>query len=189
VKLRLLNWDGIAIVLLACSLGANILLAHRVSTLRNAIDELKDEHRLRVGDVISSIKATTVDGANVQLSPADTSMDTVIYVFSPTCHWCKENLPDLHALAQGAAERYRLVGISLSEVGLKQYITEEHLDFPIFANLQPQDRNKYHLGGTPETIVVAPNGRVKQVWMGAYQDPQRQMIEKAMGISLPHCCS
>ena len=165
------------------------MLTRKVSRLTSTIDDLKSDHTLTAGQRVSPLHATTLDGKPTQLQYSDSAVDTVVYVFSPSCHWCKENLAGLHALADEAHGRYRVVGLSLSRDGLQDYVAKQHLTFPIYMNPIAQDMAKYHLGGTPETFVVAPNGTVRKVWMGAYLDDQRKEIEQSLAISLPQCCS
>jgi hypothetical protein len=37
---------------------------------------------------------------------------TLLYVFSPKCHWCELNRPGIEALARSNAGRYRMIGLS-----------------------------------------------------------------------------
>jgi len=40
------------------------------------------------------------------------------------------------------------------------------------------------LGGTPQTIVVSPEGKVQRNWFGAYADNTNE-VESALGVTLP----
>jgi hypothetical protein len=64
--------------------------------------------------------------------------------------------------------QYRFVGLSLSDTGLTEYVTKNELEFPIYAGLSPETIKSYKLGGTPQTIVISPEGKVLQDWAGAY---------------------
>jgi len=190
MELRNIKWDtALGAALLICSLFTNVMLARRVSNLVSTVDTLRGEHGLKIGQKVSPIHATNLDGEAKELAYSDADVDTVVYVFTPSCHWCKENLPGFHALLDEAKGRYRVVGLSLSRDGLPQYIADQHLTIPVYINPTAKDLQSYNLGGTPETFVVSPAGVVKKIWVGAYMDDQRKDIERSLAITLPSCCS
>ena len=103
----------IAFVLLLASVAVNFVQSHRISTLRSRLEALESQHELQIGSKMPDIVGLN-DGKTQTLHFHETSLPTVIYVFTPQCGWCKKNLPNLHALIDGSTGRYQLVGISLS---------------------------------------------------------------------------
>ncbi len=72
---------------------------------------------------------------------------------------------------------------------LSEYLQKEKLTMPVFTDVKAEVRNAYHMGGTPETIVISPDSKVMGVWYGAYEQGVREEIEKFLRIKLPGCCA
>jgi peroxiredoxin len=68
---------------------------------------------------------------------------------------------------------------------LKEYVEEHQLKFPVYSGLKGETIQALGLGGTPQTIIVSPDGRVLKVWKGAYADNLRPEVEAYFGIQLP----
>jgi len=81
-----------------------------------------------------------------------------------------------------------LVGISLTSQDLKEYLIKEKLSIPVYADIKPDVRSAYQLGGTPETIVISRDNKVMRVWRGAYEGALKQEIENFLQVQLPGCC-
>ncbi|WP_158823101.1 TlpA disulfide reductase family protein [Granulicella sp. S156] len=173
------------LILFAASIALNFFLIARVHTLSQ---KTSSHPLLTVGAEMPSIEAQTVTGVPGTIDYAATSVPTVLYVFTPQCGWCKRNLPDLHALADQAGNKYRLIGLSLTDRDLKQYIDSQHLDFPVYTHLSSATMSTYQLGGTPATIVISPQGKILNSWVGVYGDDIKGKIESSLQVSLPGCC-
>ena len=173
------------LILFAASIALNFFLIARVHQLTQ---KTSSHQLLTAGATVPSIEAQTVDGVPGKIDYASASVPTVLYVFTPQCGWCKRNLPDLHALAGQAGNKYRLIGISLTDRDLKQYIATQHLDFPVYTHLSDSTMSTYQLGGTPTTIVVSPQGKILNSWVGVYGDDIKGKIESSLNVSLPGCC-
>lgn len=176
-------------VLLLLSVILNVFLARDVSMLKRNADKLVEEGRLKVGAAVPSIRVHSVEGEDAVLNFAEVNAPTVLYVFTPQCPWCRKNVGNLRALIDSSGPRFRVVGISLTGRDLKEYLSQEHLNFRVYTDVQESTRIAYHLGGTPMTIVVSPQAEVLKVWYGAYQDDIRPEIERYFQVQLPGCCA
>jgi peroxiredoxin len=176
---------SVLLILFAASIALNFFLIARVHQL----SQKPNSHQLlAAGAAAPVIEAQTVEGVPATIDYSATRLPTVLYVFTPQCPWCKRNLPDLHALAGQAGNKYRLIGISLTDRDLKPYIDTQHLDFPVYTHLSDATISAYQMGGTPATIVVSPQGRILNSWVGAYEDDIKGKIESSLQVSLPGCC-
>ena len=173
------------LILFAASIALNFFLIVRVHELSQ---KTSSHPLLTAGTEMPSIEAQTVNGVPGTIDYASASVPTVLYVFTPQCGWCKRNLPDLHALADQAGNKYRLIGLSLTDRDLKQYIDTQHLDFPVYTHLSSATMSAYQLGGTPATIVISPQGKILNSWVGVYGDGIKEKIESSLQVSLPGCC-
>jgi hypothetical protein len=76
------------------------------------------------------------------------------------------------------------VPISLTSVGLSKYVEQHGLAFPVYADPVVPD-GAFMYSGTPEMIVISPEGTVKRVWRGAFTDEVKRDIESYLGVHLP----
>ncbi|HEY0730546.1 MAG TPA: redoxin family protein [Pyrinomonadaceae bacterium] len=136
------------------------------------------------GTKVEPIKAASLDGEPQTISYHDTDKPTVLYVLSPTCPWCDRNRANIAKLTE-RGDRFRFVGLSLSEAGLKEYVDKQQLKFPVYTRVTPEAQIELGLGPTPQTIVISPEGRVLKNWAGAYNEQTRDEIEEYFQIQLP----
>src|SRR5947209_1929470 len=108
---RPLGHVTILIALLIISVGINVGLATKVGQLRNAVETLKDEGKLKVNTLVPAIQAKMIDGETASISYTDSNMPTILYIFSPQCHWCALNLENTKALYQGTSGKYRFLSL------------------------------------------------------------------------------
>ena len=171
--------------LLVCSLAINLILARRVASLKRTIAVIKSESRLALGDTLPAIVAKDPHGRTAVLNYSETQLPTVVFIITPTCGWCTKNVMNMRALVKNAGARYRFVGLSLSSDKLIDYVKENKLEFPIYTDLPIVTMREYKLSGTPETIVVSPQGQVTRIWSGAFAEDLQREVEDYFSVKLP----
>ena len=175
----------VLVVLLVCSLGVNVLLTRKVSSLKAYIALMKSEGQLVKGDRVPSFTAKDPRGQTAVMDYGGTDLPTVVFVITPTCGWCTKNMMNVRTLAEKAGKRYRFVAFSLSPNNLADYVAKHQLQFPVYTDLPLVPIRDYKLGGTPETFVVSPEGEVLKVWSGAFADDLQKDVESYFGVTLP----
>jgi len=173
--------DVFLLLLLLASLSLNVYLGWRVKQ-GNVPPEIV---KLSPGTKVDPVTAVGLDGKPVTISYNSTNKPTVFYVITPSCIWCRRNQANVDRLAESKANDFRFVGLSLAEPGLKEYIEQHHFKFPVYARLTEQTIQSLGLGGTPQTIVVSPQGEVLKVWSGAYVEKVGSEVEAYFGTQLP----
>jgi peroxiredoxin len=173
------------VVALTVSVALNVLLAHRVRSFAHAQSERISERLLSVGTTVPAITAKGLDGQEETISYGGVNQSTVLYIFTPPCTWCARNVDNFKTLLDKQGAAYRFIGLSLSDQGLAEYVSKNELKVPIYSGLSSDTLKTYKLGGTPQTIVVSPEGRVLQSWMGAYVGDQKSQIEAFFHVILP----
>lgn len=172
-------------LLLGCSLAVNAALGWKVHALRAYIEELRGDEGLKIGAHVSPISARDTRGAEAKVE-YDQKLPLVLYVFRPGCAWCRKNRDNFNALSSQFSGKYRILALSLTNgKDLGEFISENHMTTPVLTDLQPMTVTQYRLGGTPETIVVSPQGMVLKTWVGAYDDATKREVESYFGIHLP----
>ncbi|HEV8429367.1 MAG TPA: TlpA disulfide reductase family protein [Pyrinomonadaceae bacterium] len=139
------------------------------------------------GSGLPALEATSLSGTPINFSYSDSSLPTVIYVFSTSCGWCDRNIENINFLATNRRDSYRFIGLSIDRdvSQLSDYVTKAKLPFPIYHSPSPLMWNDYKLGGTPMTIVVSPEGKVLDDWSGAYAQAIGKNVESFFKIKLP----
>jgi peroxiredoxin len=170
-------------VLLALSLGANLLLLSSLKRDDDLIERIKTEARLRPGDKAPDLAVRLFD--NTEIRPEHLRRPILLYVFSPGCRFCARNLPAVNALSQKLKDRVDVVGLSLTTSDLMPYLHTHRLSFAVIRDPDPWIVAAYRLGGTPESIAISKTGYVENVWMGSYEAEVRDAIQRAYGIDLP----
>lgn len=140
---------------------------------------------LAPGAIVRPITATDLAGDRKIIDYRNYDKPTVIYVFSPSCVWCARNTKNINALASRKAEAFHFISLSLSEVGLMDYLNSHHLDFAIYKDIASESLQMLGLGATPQTIVVSRDGRILKNWIGAFGPESQPEIEEFFGIQLP----
>lgn len=185
-KLRLMWSHGaILTMLLGCSVVLNLFLAREVRKLRNTTTLLAETRKLNLNDVAQPLETVDLRGQPFSISYAESSMPTVLYIFTPDCHWCGRNLENINGLAEQVKNRYRLIGISLNGDKLGEYLGQNKINFPVYHSPSDASRLAYDMVATPTTIVVSKEGRVVRIWSGAYGTDRKEEIEHFLNISLP----
>lgn len=174
--------DLVVMLLLTASLCLNVYLGWKINR-QGAV--AASTPRLSAGMKIDPLTAIGADGKPVTISYDGSTKPTVFYVISPSCIWCRRNQANINKLNDSKANEFRFVGISLAEPGLKEYVDEHHLKFPVYTGLTEGTIQSLGLGGTPETIVVSPEGKILKVWAGAYVERLRPDVEAYFGVQLP----
>jgi peroxiredoxin len=175
----------LVIVALVVSVTVNVLLAHKVRSLTNAREVRIAERLLAVGTKVPPIAAKGLDGQEETISYGQANQTTVLYIFTPTCIWCARNMDNLKTLMGKESAEYRFIGLSLSDAGVNEYVTKNKLNFPVYSGLSPETVKTYKLSGTPQTIIISPEGKVLQDWAGAYVGDQKSQVEAFFHVTLP----
>jgi peroxiredoxin len=176
---------SVLLLLLAVSVTVNVLLAHKVRSLTYHRSARLDDRLLKIGTSMAPLAVKRLDGQEDVISYQGTNQPTVLYIFTPPCSWCARNLDNFKELVARKSAEYRFIGIALSKEGLPEYVAKNGLTIPVFTDVSLETRKRYKLGGTPETIVLSPEGRVLQSWIGAYAGAQKSQVEAFFQVSLP----
>ena len=167
--------DPVILILLVVSLVGNVVLAFRLAGVGTGSSPSKPSSA--VGARVASMSGVSPDGKPISVSMAK-GRKTVIFVYSPTCEWCKKTWPLFKQLADGQ-ERFDFVAVCLGEPA-------EAFDAPFTVITRPSPAGLAGLkvSQVPETLVVSEKGTVERAWIGAYQGGQRGDIESFFGKTL-----
>jgi len=138
--------------LLVASAAINVLQGARILKLERILDSRAHAGGLGVGNSVPPLELTTMSGEQARIEYASVTTPTLLYIFSPSCIWCRRNAAAIKALTTGMRSKLRVIGISLSQDGVAAFRTETGIDFPVYMP-SPTTSLAYNLGETPTTIL------------------------------------
>lgn len=170
-------------VALLGSVGLNLFQSKELRTVHHP----RSAEFLEEGISFQPLKVKDMIGRSTAIDYSADSRPTVLYVFSPTCHWCEHNLASIRALtASSAREHFRFIGISLTDIGLQPYVRTSSLGMSqYYATPSPDSVSEYKLWSTPTTLVISPKGKLLKSWLGAYVGTNKTEIESYFSAQLP----
>jgi hypothetical protein len=181
--------DLLVLALLAMSLCGNVVLGLAMSRLVLRVGNIQQAESGRpagpaIGAQLPTLNAQRSGGAKESIAFASNDRPTLIYVFTPTCHWCSLNLENVRALIAEAGKSYRVIGLSL-DPEVDRYEQRVHLGIPIYVRPSRETFESLALGSTPQTVVASSQGRVVKSWVGAYAGGIGREVESYFKITLP----
>lgn len=175
----------ITVILLAISTFVNAMLAVQLRTANTKLAKNEYESNLQPGERVPYLEALDLGGQPTTIRFSEIDRPTVLYIFSPSCGWCKKNVENIRTLAEGKSGEFDFIGISVSSEGLDEYVSENKWNFNVLRDVSDITRNSLKIGGTPQTIVLSKNGEVLKSWRGAYMSTVKDDVENFFGIRLP----
>lgn len=148
------------------------------------------------GFVIEPFRVENIDEGNGTetyeiLDFSEVEKNKLVFLISPTCHVCADNLPLWKDLEQRIdTEKYQVVvlvtigGTRIRDVPGEEFIREkvdmyrDALVTPVRVIQRRSDIEKNRLSITPQTIILNEQGRVEKVWVGRISSmlTQREVV-------------
>jgi hypothetical protein len=173
--------DWAILVLLGLSLGLNAYLAAKVRVLPRVA-----QATLAAGAMAPRLRVEDVNGRRIVLDWAGALKPTILYIFTPACVWCQRNNASLNLFVSSQKSAYRIVGLSLTDGGLKNYIDKYKIEYDaVYANPLTFNNQQSFQAVTPTTILISKDGVMENVWQGAYTGAVKRQIEEKFGIQFP----
>jgi hypothetical protein len=178
--------DRTLLVVLTVSLLANIglTLLWREARSAPAASPSVENALPSKGAKLRDLPLVALNGQNLDLNPAASSLPVIVYVFSPTCHWCELNRPIADSLAAQVKGKYRFIGVSTTADGLASYVAKKGPQFPVFYVDPHSPHTDFPLLVTPQTLVFSSDGTFLRGWNGAYLQGTREPVSAFFGATL-----
>ena len=165
----------------------NLLLIQQNEKLRVLASKPDRALEVKPGTALPPLEGLDNNGDRRTFSYGQDSRKTVLFVLSPRCRACEENMPNWKAIIKGLDRRsFRLAGVSLQSEGFKEYASRHGINqVPILTKIDPKYRVAYNLALTPQTILIDADGKVEKVWTGLLRGEDKQNVELALSVRLP----
>ena len=167
----------------ALLLGINFWLLHENAQLRLHNANLSSADGPVIGSHISTLQGSDLSKRPITLDLAHRNSPTLLLVFSPTCPYCRKNLPNwLNVLNDSPAAN--VVYVDLTGSVTPAYFSQTKLPLRgIPIHLLAEEGILHNLKVTPTTVVVDRNGIVKGSWAGVLSLSQQIELERLLKTS------
>jgi AhpC/TSA family len=169
---------SVVLLSLACGITlvvSNTLLASRVAQLRRLDDFFNRSNKLQPGDRVPPLVGYDVTGKKMsyEYGSAD-ARDTLLLVLSPTCHACDDNWPNWTRMVRELKSqnmRLLIANIAAASPLTSDYLAKHEVaTASVVAEVSAESMEAYKLAYTPQTILIAPDGKVLKVRTGMLKE-------------------
>jgi peroxiredoxin len=171
-------------VSLVFSITINVLQGRRIATIEDASTDAVPREETLIGTAMPTLHVVDIFGKPTIIESSHRNKPLLLYVFSPSCGWCRRNIHRINDLAMQITSRYDVVGLSLARDGLADFMKDDRMPFPVYTDPTPDTVTAYRLAITPETIVISSEGKVQATWTGAYLRATKSLVEQFFLVKL-----
>jgi peroxiredoxin len=183
VSVRFFNMAIIATPLLA---AAAYLFYVGVLAPKKA-EEVVNAFRVRTGQPVPAITLADTLDARLSLASAVLGEPALVVVMNPTCSHCHTELASLRTLLsrRSAAERPRVVVVSVGETALLKEAARRYPEFPFYDDVAGALQTRLGLRMVPANFSVAADGRITEVRVGLQSEPYLASVLGTLANSRP----
>lgn len=139
---------------------------------------------IRIGKKTPDFTLETLDGKQIRLSDLQ-GKGVLINFWATYCENCIVEMPAIDRQYQ----KYKDQGIEVLGVNIREnyatvsgYVRQLGVTFPILMDRSGEVTKQYQIGALPHSIFLAPDGTVKNIYIGEMNEP---IIEKFFKSILP----
>jgi len=130
--------------------------------------ELRRQMTVPLGIVMPPLEGEDSSGKSLKVPAENPGHPTVLFVFSPSCHFCAKNWPNWTSiLASEMKGGWRPVFVNAGTLLTPDFRKAHGIDHYITLDKTTSETQlAYRLSETPETIILNSEGRAVQTWAG-----------------------
>lgn len=162
------------------SLAANILLVRKTKQLQSHFEaELNQLNQIVPGERLPPLTGSNIAGGPVSIDLESVGRPSALLVYSPSCHFCKQNWGAWNRLLRSLKARGFLpIFVDLSGATDRPFIRQHGLDDSIvLTNVSAESKLAYALRSTPTTILFDRRGKAQKSWVGSLSAQDLEDIE------------
>ena len=189
--MKITKFSFVLIILLGLVTTADVLLLRQNLQFRKQLRA--DSPGPEIGSNLRSFVTKDLEGQPVQLGNTGSGPKRVYMYFTPTCKFCREQIPYWKTIVKEAPnhnlEVIGLVKESEDKAALKAFLQEMALSSdsttPLRVAFIPDDiRRDYKLSATPITLIVDNRGDIEQSWVGAFRANVLAEVNSALDFTV-----
>ncbi len=177
----------IQIVIWSVLFIVNILLVQQNNKLKVLASRPDRALEAKLGSTLPPLEGIDTNGNKQKIAYGQDSRKTALFVFSPRCHACEENMSNWQTIIKTVDPKsFRLAAVSVQPEGVKEYASQHSLNrIPVLSTLDPKYKVTYNLALTPQILLIDAEGKVEKVWTGLLQGNDKQDVGLALNVRLP----
>lgn len=177
--------DKVLLIVLVVSLGLNAALSVVLLGRTPISSPAKSTRPVpAIGKILPPLELKQKDGSRVVVKLDTDARRSLIYVIAPGCIWCARNLANI-ATALKTTQPIRTILVSLASPNTPDPLLDQLKFSEIYYQPSVATMTAYGLGGTPQSMIIAPTGKLEKLWLGAYTGNTVEDIESFFGVTLP----
>jgi hypothetical protein len=152
-------------LVLASSIAANVELMRANKELSA---ELNRKTTVPLGVVLPPLEGEDLSGKQIRVAADNPGHPTVLFVFSPICHFCASNWPKWTSMLSSEVQGgWRPVFVNVGIPSTRDFQKSHGIDHYITLDkITAETQLAYRLSVTPETIVLNSEGKAVKMWVG-----------------------
>ena len=141
-------------------------------------DPAKFFQTLSKDEIVPSFTARDINGNNVSVRYSSGEPHTVIFWFGPSCDYCEGNVAFWKRISgEYRSGKIRFLGMFAGNpVEAKEYVGRHSIEFPVICADDRHIVDSYHGHVLPQTVVINPNGTIRDVWPGVLDENAKEAI-------------
>ncbi len=164
-----INWYQMFIhFILVCFSIIIILLVIKINKMQikpEFIDQLKE------GETFLPLEVQSLDQKNHRLTFSNKDKPTLLFIFTTSCPYCSQNIPNWKKIYEENKNDYDVIGIGADELDkVKDYVYKNALPYEIFVPANIEFRKRYKISGVPQTIIIDTTSIIKKFWLGKLEN-------------------
>jgi peroxiredoxin len=130
------------------------------------------------GETLPVVTLLSLTGERLELRVSGESHPVLLFIFSPTCSICTQNIPVWKELFDEAKNRSaEVVGISvLDSVRTSRYVEQHQLPWNVFCVAGREGFQALRVERVPMTLLVEGSGTVNEAIRGRLNDEQKEKV-------------
>ncbi len=185
-------WSSIIFVLIALSIIGLIIwgLIAGIGALVNVIGAQisQTQHAPSIGNQAPNFVLQDLNNQPVSLQDYH-GKQVVLYLWSISCPYCKSDLAWIQRLSDSSDDKiikFLTINNQDSISSVKEYLNNNRYSFPILFDIKGSIFKQYNIrDAIPLTILIGPDGNVKNIKAGAFQDEGELREFAGEGVSSP----
>ncbi len=156
-------------------------LIYQNKQLRAQLAEVSRQFEpLAAGSRAPAISGRDIVGSELAIRYGEGAPATMLFCFSASCDACEGNVPFWNSLySELAPDRLRCVGLCAGMVDeARTYAKTNGITYPVLSIVDERLWAALHGEALPQTILIGPDGTVRNVWMGTLEETQRNEITR-----------
>lgn len=172
-------------MVLVASTVMNFVMIRRNRSLTEHIKSYTAQLSPPIGVPMPDLEGRDSSQALVSLNVRDTNRPTIVFVFSPTRHFCKDNWTNWDRLLENRTNgAWRAVFLNVGTRSTEDFRKTHVLGDYLIEDVTKKTIDDYRVFYTPGTLVIGSDGKIRRSWTGVLnKQDMADLLQEATAIN------